>query len=826
LRFYGTGTLTLADALDLAEKAMYFYGGITLVTNNNDITCGIFGDLSTIGNVTLTLGSSTVNCTNVSFNSATLTVTTNTATVSITTKSNIYCYLGTSVNWSGTSFNVTCSASGSNFRLGNTGNTVANFHISWASYTSYSNYLGIPTLFTVTGTFTFDGGSTIRRPLIQALNAGRATISAGTVSITGTVDFFAIIGAGAGSWDLSGINSGNRGGNSGITFRTPATYYMVGVTDNKNLYSDIWSTTDDGTPDGTTVFPLPQDTIIVNNNTGDNTNKVVTFDSSSWIGNIDTSALTESLTFQLNSCNFCGDIDFTGSGLTITSSATYTQIFNCLLKSDSSDTMDINVGGSFGIGNHCSVTNVYNVTCPGVKLLSALTITGTFTLARSTFDVNGNTLTCGVFSSSNTNTRELKDSLGGGKIVLTELTGTIFDMSTATNLAVNNAPGINIGNSALTQTGDVTFAGGGKSFGDFTVKKHAGNYSCLVTGANTFGVITLETPNATYQYSHLKLPAGITTTCSGFVSVGTASYNCELESNNSNQHTLSDSGGTNTVSYTKIKNSAATGGAIWQAFISSGNTDDGNNSGWDFFLTTPAPTTTLPTTLAPTTLAPTTIVPTTIASTTLAPTTIAPTTLAPTTIAPTTELPTTFAPTTEAPTTLIPTTLAVTTQAPTTLAPTTLEPTTLVPTSLAPTTLAATTELPTTVSPTTQAPTTVAPTTLASTTIIPSTLAPTTLAPTTVSPTTTTPTTLPVTTLAPTTILVTTLSPTTTVPTTLGPTTLPPTTLVPTTVVPMICVKEIDSYISNEFIMKSYIASRMLLDSYITEEMRFHGNLC
>lgn len=227
-------------------------------------------------------------------------------------------------------------------------------------------------------------------------------------------------------------------------------------------------------------------------------------------------------------------------------------------------------------------------------------------------------------------------------------------------------------------------------------------------------------------------------------------------------------------------------------------------------VTTTTPTTSPATTVAPTTLAPattpvpttpiyTTILPTTefVATTPLPTTTLAPTTPQPTTIAPTTVVPTTLGPTTLVPTTVLPTTVAATTLLPTTLAPTTLLPTTVAPTSLAPTTLASTT---------------IAPTSLAPTTVIPTTLVPTTITPTTVAPTTLVSTTLQPTTVAPTTIY-----PTTLIPTTVGPTTLPPTTLLPTTNIPeVICIKNLKSIITNEFITKSHI----------TKELRIHGNLC
>jgi len=50
------------------------------------------------------------------------------------------------------------------------------------------------------------------------------------------------------------------------------------------------------------------------------------------------------------------------------------------------------------------------------------------------------------------------------------------------------------------------------------------------------------------------------------------------------QATLSDSSGTNSVSFVSIKDINATGGATWNAFVTNGNVDDGNNTGWDFLV--------------------------------------------------------------------------------------------------------------------------------------------------------------------------------------------------------------------------------------------------
>ena len=67
------------------------------------------------------------------------------------------------------------------------------------------------------------------------------------------------------------------------------------------------------------------------------------------------------------------------------------------------------------------------------QLVAALTsgATRTATLTNGTLDLNGYTLTTGLFNSNNSNVRTL--AFGTGKIVLTSTTGNVLSMATATN---------------------------------------------------------------------------------------------------------------------------------------------------------------------------------------------------------------------------------------------------------------------------------------------------------------------------------------------------------------------------------------------------------
>jgi hypothetical protein len=470
--------VSLADDLTIGGGGNLLVNGhastTSLITNNHTVTCAIFGDGGTAGAVTLTLGSSTINCTNVSFSAATLTVSDNTATINVTSTADITSNLGNTTWGTGgdTSF-VYVMTGGKSLTITGDSNTVGSFSVSWTSVSIASALIFSGNL--TVGTFSVTGSSVIARPSIYSTSPSvRRTITASTVSITGAVDFGRIIGAGAGSWDLSGIASGDLGWNAGITFRTPANYYATTLTANRAITDNIWSTTDDGTADGTSVFPLPQDTIVLNNNTGDNSNKKLTLSTSHRLGGIDASTLTESLTIEFNWNKVCGDIVLPASGLTVSSNAS-TFYIDSTSKNDASDTLDINSGASFG-----SVNIILSGYQGSYRLLENLTHTGTFTLTDHTLNLNGKTLTTATFSSSNYYTRELQ--FHGGKIVVNGLTGTIFDMSTATNLTVHDAGNIDIGDSNNTLTGDVTLNFGGKTFGDLKLTKHAGNYDYIIAG--------------------------------------------------------------------------------------------------------------------------------------------------------------------------------------------------------------------------------------------------------------------------------------------------------------------------------------------------------
>ncbi len=103
----------------------------------------------------------------------------------------------------------------------------------------------------------------------------------------------------------------------------------------------------------------------------------------------------------------------------------------------------------------------------------------TVTLTAGTLDTNGQTVTCGTFSSSNSNVRTL--TLGASAVNCSSA-GTAWNFGTATNLTINPST------SVITLSGaGVTFAGGGNTYGTLVI---SGSGTPAITGSNTFANLT------------------------------------------------------------------------------------------------------------------------------------------------------------------------------------------------------------------------------------------------------------------------------------------------------------------------------------------------
>jgi hypothetical protein len=122
-----------------------------------------------------------------------------------------------------------------------------------------------------------------------------------------------------------------------------------------------------------------------------------------------------------------------------------------------------------------------------------------------------------------------------------------------------------------------TFVGGGSTYNCTLNQGGAGTLA--ITGSNTFNDITETVPTA----NQITFPASTTTTVNNFTLSGSLGNLVSIRSSTpGTRFTLSKSSGTVSASYLNIQDSNATGGAIWEALLTNGNVNSGNNLGWIF----------------------------------------------------------------------------------------------------------------------------------------------------------------------------------------------------------------------------------------------------
>lgn len=192
--------------------------------------------------------------------------------------------------------------------------------------------------------------------------------------------------------------------------------------------------------------------------------------------------------------------------------------------------------------------------------------TRTLTLTNGTLDGNGQSVSIGTFA------------LGSGTKTLTLGSGTWTVQGSGASAwnANTNVSGLTVtastGKISMTSASAKTFAGGAKSW---PTLDQGGTGDLTVAQANTFGDIQWSAAGK------IILPASTTTTVSAFT--GPVAVAGTLESSSAGTAaTLSKASGTVSVSTLSIKDSAATGGATFQAYTVNGNTDVSGNTGWIF----------------------------------------------------------------------------------------------------------------------------------------------------------------------------------------------------------------------------------------------------
>lgn len=407
---------------------------------------------------------------------------------------------------------------------------------------------------TITANFNVNGNSVINRVFLT----GSTTAAIGSQkTVTNTVttmnwtncdirDIALTV-----AYNASGVTggSGDCGGNSNITFTTPATQTATGTT------SFTWST-----HGWTTRVPLPQDDVVINNSfvagqtvTSDmpRSGRSVSFAGCSGSPNWTWSVLLPTIYGSLNTTGvgthtsggntfiFEGRAAFTWT----TGGVVYTGGFTIQM-----------VGGTMTLTDNLSMNN-----------------TSVFTLNNGTFNAAGFNVTARRVSITGTPTRAL--TMGSGTWTLISASAeAVWNATTVTGLTLTSTGSTIL----ISDTGAATnksFIGGGLTYNNLTVSSTSTGIMDF-TGSNTFGVFTINAPRT------VRFTAGTTTTVSSFVAMGASGNVITISSITAATHTLSDASGTNSADWLNLTNSIAGGGAAWYAGANS--VDNGGNSGWIF----------------------------------------------------------------------------------------------------------------------------------------------------------------------------------------------------------------------------------------------------
>lgn len=406
---------------------------------------------------------------------------------------------------------------------------------------------------TVTGTWTLAGNSATNRLLVQSNTVGTPVVitNTGATHTWSNVDFMDIDLVTA--FDASAITggSGDCGGNSDITFTTPAAQTWSG-TSGGNWSTNAW----------TSRVPLPQDD--VNVASAFSASQTVTADmprlgkSVSWVG----ATGTPTWSFASTPNSVFGSITLI-AGMVVSGT----------------QALALRGRGSFTLtsAGHQYLQQVAVTAPTGTYTLQDAfsTDSSSFTLNIGAFNANGFNVTCATLSSNNSNTRTLTMGSGTWNLVATSAT-TVWNLATTTGLTFSGA------SSTITVSGvsasTKTFAGGGLTYGtvSYTVAGSTGAF--VVTGANAFGTFNFsDASNA----RTLTFPASTTTTFTNWnVNGGPGRLITVNSSTGGVQHTLSKSSGFAVSDYLSIQDSNATGGAGWYAGTHSTNVS--NNTGWVF----------------------------------------------------------------------------------------------------------------------------------------------------------------------------------------------------------------------------------------------------
>lgn len=417
---------------------------------------------------------------------------------------------------------------------------------------------------TVNGTLTVLANSSERCVNFYSDALG-STVTANAVNFSRV--FFKDITAAGASAPWSG-QLGDMGNNNNIQFPAPKTVYWRSTIGNR-VYSNSWGFTPTGAID-TNAIPLPQDTGII----------LDSFPTSGQYIQLDWRDMCCGLDFSQRTQPIVLNTNFLGPGYVMGDLILSPSIsFNSTLQSNGLEfypnlrniqfnpagktiTFPISVrsGMNFEISLRTASINY------GLNISGPLNSTKSISVLAGTLNSNNFEMSCTNFSSSGSLTRAI--NLGSSKINVSEN----WDLANPTNLTFSGSGTVN-----MTSASAKTFAGGNINYGEIILNQ-GGSGELTITGNNQFGGVS-----NTVRPASIKFAAGSTTTLGKFMLNGSDGAPVTISSTTTGtRYTLTSPAGVFAPYYTSVRDSNATGGAVWRAPTNYGNVNVSNNLGWDF----------------------------------------------------------------------------------------------------------------------------------------------------------------------------------------------------------------------------------------------------
>lgn len=500
---------------------------------------------SATGTCTLTFGAATVGiATALTLNTSGITISAASSTINFTANGTFNSKSATygTVNFTTTQNSLTPLITNS---LADGAITFGTLTRTGAAYTGLflNTNIVVSAQLTATGT-----NANLQRTGIINLTAGALTVTCnGSATIT-NADFAGVTVSGSAA-PISGTSIGDFGGNSGITFTTPVTRYLVTGAGSNDYMSDIWAASSGGSPDG--LRPLGQDTIVIDSN----------------------SFASGSRTLDLNTYRI-GSLDFSNAtnNPTLTQSSSAGAIYgNITLKSG----MTVTAGGVYNF----TTRTTQAITSNGVTWAGGIIIrtSGTVSLGDDlTNTINGIQIQGGTFADNNHNVTAttlsgniaavgltVSFAKGTGVYTLTG-TGTVLNFGVPASLTFSDAGTTKLTNNSSSAK---TFAGGGKTF-NIVWNATAGTGIVTISGSNTFSELKSDASRTT------NITSGTTQT----ISTLTLGATCTIGASSTAGYTLINTSGIPWASTgTVVSKCTCTGG-----WVVTGGTDGGGNTGVTF----------------------------------------------------------------------------------------------------------------------------------------------------------------------------------------------------------------------------------------------------